>query len=190
THVVCRGMGEPLANYRPTITALRRLHDEMGLSWRRLTISTVGIIPGIKRLADEGIAVNLALSLHAANDTLRDELVPINRRYPLAALTDACRAYIDKTGRRLSLEWAVIAGVNNRPEDAEQLAVFALPLGAHVNLIALNETEGYHAPGRPRAAEFAARLRALGVNATVRATRGREIAAACGQLAGATGRAR
>jgi 23S rRNA (adenine2503-C2)-methyltransferase len=190
THVVFMGMGEPLANYDQTLAALRRLHEHMGISARRLTISTVGIIPGIRRLAEEGLAVNLAVSLHAANDARRDELVPINRRYPLAQLAEACRDYIDKTGRRLSLEWAVIGGVNDGAVDADELAAFARPLGAHVNLIPLNETAGYQAPGRPRAAGFRALLKARGVNATVRVTRGNEIAAACGQLAGSTKTAR
>jgi 23S rRNA (adenine2503-C2)-methyltransferase len=185
THVVCMGMGEPLANYDQTLLALRRLHDEMGISWRRLTISTVGIVPGIRRLTAEGIPVNLALSLHAANDTLRDELVPINRRYPLARVAEACAEYVATSGRRLSLEWAVIGGVNDRPQDADELAQFARPLGAHVNLIALNQTAGYRAPGPAHATRFRARLRALGVNATLRRTRGNEIDAACGQLAGA-----
>jgi 23S rRNA (adenine2503-C2)-methyltransferase len=187
THVVFMGMGEPLANYDNTVAAVRRIHDEIGISARRLTVSTVGIVPGIRRLADEGIPVTLAVSLHAANDELRNELIPINRRYPLAALAEACACYVKKTGRRLSLEWAVIGGVNDRPQDAIELAAFARPLGAHVNLIPLNATDGYRAPGRPRAAEFRARLARLGVNATVRVTRGAEIAAACGQLAG-TGR--
>jgi 23S rRNA (adenine2503-C2)-methyltransferase len=185
THVVFMGMGEPLSNYDQTLSAVRRLHDDMGISARRLTISTIGIVPGIRRLSAEGIPVNLAVSLHAANDELRDELVPINRRYPLAVLAEACADYIEATGRRLSLEWAVIGGVNDRAQDAAELAEFARPLGAHVNLIPLNETDGYRAPGTPRAAEFRSRLSRLGVNATVRRTRGAEIAAACGQLAGA-----
>ncbi len=127
THVVFMGMGEPLANYDQTLAAVRRLHDEMGISWRRLTLSTVGIVPGIKRLGSEGLPVNLAVSLHAANDALRDELVPINRRYPLAVLAEACAGYVAETGRRLSLEWAVIGGVNDRPQDADELAAFARP---------------------------------------------------------------
>jgi 23S rRNA (adenine2503-C2)-methyltransferase len=184
THVVFMGMGEPLANYNQTLRALRSLHDDMGLSARRLTVSTVGIVPGIRRLATEGLPVNLAVSLHAANDQLRDELVPINRRYPLAMLAEACAGYVQKTGRRLSLEWAVIGGVNDRAQDAEELARFAGPLRAHVNLIPLNETDGYRASARPRAAEFRSRLRQLGVNATLRRTRGAAIEAACGQLAG------
>ena len=184
THVVFMGMGEPLSNYDQTLLAVRRLHDDMGISARRLTISTVGIVPGIRRLSAEGIPVNLAVSLHAANDELRDELVPINRRYPLAVLAEACADYVEATGRRLSLEWAVIGGVNDRAQDAAELAEFARPLGAHVNLIPLNETDGYRALAAPRAAEFRSRLGRLGVNATVRVTRGAEIAAACGQLAG------
>jgi 23S rRNA (adenine2503-C2)-methyltransferase len=184
THVVFMGMGEPLANYNQTMAAVRHLKDDMGLSARRLTVSTVGIVPGIRKLAQEGIPINLAVSLHAANDELRNELVPINRRYPLAVLAEACATYVEETGRRLSVEWAVIGGVNDRASDAEELAAFVRPLGAHVNLIPLNETDGYRSPGRPRAAEFRSRLRQLGVNATVRVTRGAEIAAACGQLAG------
>jgi 23S rRNA (adenine2503-C2)-methyltransferase len=184
THVVFMGMGEPLANYNHTLGALRRLQAEMGISARRLTVSTVGIVPGIRRLARELLPVNLAVSLHAANDTLRDELVPINRRYPLSALGEACAQYVAATRRRLSLEWAVIGGVNDRESDAMELAAFARPLGAHVNLIPLNATDGYHAPGRPRARQFRSLLTELGVNATVRRTRGAEIDAACGQLAG------
>jgi 23S rRNA (adenine2503-C2)-methyltransferase len=186
SNVVFMGMGEPLANFGAVWGALRRLHDDVGLSARHLTISTVGIVPGIDRLAAEPLPVNLAVSLHAANDELRDRLVPINRRYPLGLLAAACRRYVEASGRRLSLEWACIDGVNDRGADAVELADFAVPLRAHVNLIPLNPTPGYAAAGSPRAAvdAFAARLRRLGVNTTVRATRGVEIDAACGQLAG------
>jgi 23S rRNA (adenine2503-C2)-methyltransferase len=191
THVVFMGMGEPLANYDATWGAVRRLHDDVGLSARRLTISTVGIVPGIRRLAGEDLPVNLAVSLHAADDALRDELVPINRRYPLADLARACDEYVSATHRRLSLEWALMAGVNDRPVDAARLAGFARPLGAHVNLIPLNPTPGFGVPGASPAAVRAFRdaLRGNGVNVTVRRPRGRGIAAACGQLAGHAGSA-
>ena len=108
------GMGEPLANYDPTWAAVERLHADLGLSARHLTVSTVGIVPGIRRLAAEALPVNLAVSLHAADDELRDELVPINRRYPLSTLMDACAGYLQAKGRRLSFEWALIDGVNDR----------------------------------------------------------------------------
>jgi 23S rRNA (adenine2503-C2)-methyltransferase len=185
SNVVFMGMGEPLANYDRVWAAVTRLHGEMGLSARRLTLSTVGIVPGIRRLATETLPVNLALSLHAANDSLRNELVPVNRRYPIAALAEACAAYVAASGRRLSIEWALIDGVNDRDSDAVELADFARPLGAHVNLIPLNPTPGYAVVGSPpsRVRRFRDQLDALGVNATVRQTRGVEIDAACGQLA-------
>ena len=143
SNIVFMGMGEPLANYDRVWGAVTRLHGDMGLSARHLTLSTVGIVPGIRRLAAETLPVNLAVSLHAANDTLRDELVPINRRYPLAMLAGACADYVAASGRRLSIEWAMIDGVNDRDSDAAELAAFARPLGAHVNLIPLNPTPGY-----------------------------------------------
>jgi 23S rRNA (adenine2503-C2)-methyltransferase len=185
SNVVFMGMGEPFANYDRVWAAVRRLHDDLGLSARHLTLSTVGIVPGIRRLATEDLPVNLAVSLHAANDTLRDELVPVNRRYPLAELTAACREYLAAKGRRLSFEWALIDGVNDRPSDAAELAAVAKPLHAHVNLIPLNPTPGFLARGtRPAGVRaFRDRLHALGVNATVRRTRGTTIDAACGQLA-------
>jgi 23S rRNA (adenine2503-C2)-methyltransferase len=184
SNVVLMGMGEPMANYDRVWPAIERMHDDMGLSARHITISTVGIVPGIRRLAKEALPVNLAVSLHAANDTLRDELVPINRRYPLAELVDACRDYLAAKGRRLSFEWALIAGTNDRPVDAIELATLAQPLGAHVNLIPLNPTPGYATPGTPPAGvrAFRDQLRASGVNATVRQNRGTDIDAACGQL--------
>ena len=185
SNVVFMGMGEPLANYDQVWAAIVRLHGEMGLSARHLTLSTVGIVPGIRRLAGESLPVNLAVSLHAANDALRDELVPINRRYPVALLAEACAAYVAASGRRLSIEWAMIDGVNDRESDAAELSAFARPLGAHVNLIPLNPTPGYgvvgSSPGQVR--RFRDQLASLGTNATIRVTRGVEIDAACGQLA-------
>jgi 23S rRNA (adenine2503-C2)-methyltransferase len=185
SNVVFMGMGEPLANYDRVWGAVVRLQGDMGLSARHLTLSTVGIVPGIRRLSKETLPVNLAVSLHAANDALRDELVPINRRYPLGALADACADYVAATGRRLSVEWALIDGVNDRGSDAAELAGIARPLGAHVNLIPLNPTPGYPVVGSPpaRVRGFRDELTALGVNATVRITRGVDIDAACGQLA-------
>jgi 23S rRNA (adenine2503-C2)-methyltransferase len=185
SNVVFMGMGEPLANYDRVWAAVERLHAEMGLSARHLTLSTVGLVPGIRRLAGETLPVNLAVSLHAANDELRNELVPINRRYPLATLAAACADYVAASGRRLSIEWALIHGVNDRPQDVAELAAFARPLAAHVNLIPLNPTPGYavmgSSPARVRA--FKDELTAHGVNATIRVTRGADIDAACGQLA-------
>jgi 23S rRNA (adenine2503-C2)-methyltransferase len=185
SNVVFMGMGEPLANYDRTWTAIERLHHDVGLSARHLTISTVGMVPGIRRLTRETLPVNLAVSLHAANDRLRNTLVPLNRRYPLAVLVEVCRQYLTARGRRLSFEWALIAGINDRPSDATELAELARPLGAHVNLIPLNPTPGYPMRGSPPPAvrRFRDLLVALGVNATVRRNRGTDIDAACGQLA-------
>jgi 23S rRNA (adenine2503-C2)-methyltransferase len=190
SNVVFMGMGEPLANYDRVWGAVVRLHGDMGLSARHLTLSTVGIVPGIRRLAAETLPVNLAVSLHAANDVLRDELVPINRRYPLEMLAEACTDYVRASGRRLSIEWAMIDNVNDRSSDAAELASFARPLGAHVNLIPLNPTPGYPVVGssREQVRGFRDQLVALGVNATIRVTRGAEIDAACGQLAAASRR--
>jgi len=186
SNVVFMGMGEPLANYDATWRAVERFHADLGLSARHLTVSTVGIVPGIRRLATEALPVNLAVSLHAADDALRDELVPINKRYPLSTLMDACAGYLQAKGRRLSFEWALIDGVNDRDRDADLLVERSrgLPLPAHVNLIPLNPTPGYPVRGTParRVREFRDRLRAGGVNATIRRTRGTEIDAACGQL--------
>ncbi|CAB4983536.1 unannotated protein [freshwater metagenome] len=167
--------------------SVERIHGAIGLSARHLTISTVGLIPGIRALAQRSLPVNLAVSLHAANDTLRDELVPINKRYPIDELMKACAEYLDAKGRRLSFEWALIDGVNDRPSDAAELAAlcrrFRLP--AHVNLIPLNPTPGYPTVGSPKSKvqAFHTQLIDLGVNATVRRNRGTDIDAACGQLA-------
>jgi 23S rRNA (adenine2503-C2)-methyltransferase len=186
-NVVFMGMGEPLANYDRVWPAVVRIHDDLGLSARHLTLSTVGLVPGIRRLAAEELPVNLAVSLHAANDELRNELVPINKRYPLTVLTGACADYLRAKGRRLSFEWALIDGTNDRLSDARELAELArsLPLPAHVNLIPLNPTPGYRTRGTSAdgVRRFRQRLEDLGVNATVRRNRGTDIDAACGQLA-------
>jgi 23S rRNA (adenine2503-C2)-methyltransferase len=184
SNVVFMGMGEPLANFDAVWGAVERIHGALGLSARHLTISTVGLVPGIERLTDAPLPVNLAVSLHAANDELRDELVPINRRYPIARLLRACEAYVAATHRRLSFEWALIDGVNDHDRDAVELAGAARAVRAHVNLIPLNPTPGYAVRGTPaeRVRAFRQRLEDLGVNATVRRNRGTEIDAACGQL--------
>ena len=192
SNVVFMGMGEPLANEAAVWGAVERLHGDLGLSARHLTISTVGIVPGIRRLAERRLPVTLAVSLHAANDALRNELVPINRRYDLDNLLGACADFLAVSGRRISFEWALIDGVNDRPSDAVELAALCRRLrpSAHVNLIPLNPTPGWPTRGTPpaRVAEFRDRLHSLGVNATVRRNRGTDIDAACGQLAAATPR--
>jgi 23S rRNA (adenine2503-C2)-methyltransferase len=195
SNVVFMGMGEPLANYKAVLGAVRRMTDPqpdgLGLSQRSVTVSTVGVVPGIRRLQEEDLQVTLALSLHAPDDELRDTLVPINQRFPVAEVLDTAFGYARHTGRRLSIEYALMSGVNDQPERADLLAARLRERGrrlVHVNLIPLNPT-----PGSPWTAstpeaerEFVRRLRAAGVTTTVRDTRGREIAGACGQLA-ATG---
>ncbi len=184
SNVVFMGMGEPMANFDAVWGAVERFQGDIGISARHLTISTVGIVPGIRRLADASLPVNLAVSLHAANDALRNELVPINRRYDLDALAAACDDYVHRTHRRLSFEWALIDGVNDRPSDAVELAAYARDRRAHVNLIPLNPTPGYPTRGTPPdgVRRFRDHLVALGTNATVRRNRGTDIDAACGQL--------
>lgn len=188
TNVVFMGMGEPLANYKVTVATLRRLHEHRAMSARHLTVSTVGVAPAIERLAAEGLPLTLAVSLHAANDAARDELVPLNKRYPLSRLYEACENWIATTSRRLSFEWALIDGVNDTDQAMRELAEYARPLRAHVNVIPLNPTPGYLVRGSSsrRVHEFRQGLEDLGVNVTVRNTRGRSIDAACGQLANVT----
>ena len=188
SNVVFMGMGEPLANYKVTVDAVRRLHDYRGLSARHLTVSTVGVAPAIERLAREGLPLTLAVSLHAANNDTRNELVPLNRRYPLERLHEACVTWIATTSRRLSFEWALIDGVNDTDQALDELADYADSLRAHVNLIPLNPTPGYLVRGSSseRVRAFRDGLEARGINVTVRHTRGRSIDAACGQLASVT----
>ena len=184
SNVVFMGMGEPLANYDATWSAVRRIHEDIGLSARHITMSTVGLIPGIRRMATEELPISLAVSLHAATDELRNELVPINKRYPIAELADACQEYVDASGRRLSFEWALIDGVNDSEEQARALAELCARLRAHVNLIPLNPTPGYPTIGTPAEGvrAFQRWLQDCGTNATVRRNRGTDIDAACGQL--------
>ena len=185
TNIVFMGMGEPMANYDNMMAAVNRLHHAIGISARKITISTVGIVPGIRRLTQEPLQLNLAVSLHSANDVRRNELVPMNKRYPLSALGDACMEYVETTNRRLSFEWALIDGVNDSDRDIKELVAYARPLKAHVNLIPLNPTPGYLVRGtsKERVQEFFSALNEQGIMTTVRNTRGSEIAAACGQLA-------
>jgi len=185
-NVVFMGMGEPLNNATRVFEAVRLLNDprRLGIGARHITISTSGVVPGIDRMIAELPQVNLAISLHAADDTLRDELVPINRKWPIAAVIAAGRRFAAETGRRVSLEYVLIDGVNDRPDQAERLAGVAAGWLSHVNLIPLNPTPGSRWSGTPEAgiSTFSAILHAAGVPVTVRDTRGREIDAACGQL--------
>lgn len=184
TNVVFMGMGEPLANYPRLREAIRLMVEEVGMSARSLTVSTVGVVPGIRRLADDPWPVKLAVSLHASDDDLRSRLVPLNRRYPLAEVEKAAAYFFEKKRRRISLEWTMIRDVNDHLSQAEGLAAIARRLRAHVNLIALNPTpRSTDLPSTPEVIRgFAATLRSRGVNVTVRDTRGTQIDAACGQL--------
>lgn len=184
TNIVFMGMGEPLANYNRVREAIRRMIEVMGISARSITVSTVGMVPGIRRLADEPWPVYLAVSLHAADDELRTSLVPINKRYPIAELEEAAWEYFEKKGRRISIEWTMMDGVNDTLDQADKLASIARRLRAHVNLIALNPTplSEARASTQLHIEEFADALKRRGVNVTVRDTRGRDIDAACGQL--------
>ena len=192
SNIVFMGMGEPLANYSRVLAAVRRIiaapPGGFGISARSVTVSTVGLAPAIRKLADERLNVTLALSLHAPDDELRDTLVPVNNRWKVSEVLDAARYYADVTGRRVSIEYALIRDVNDQPWRADLLGKRlhgALGALAHVNLIPLNPTPGseWDASPKPVEREFVRRVRERGVSCTVRDTRGREIAAACGQLA-------
>lgn len=188
-NVVLMGQGEPLHNYDAVLKAVDILVDQKGVSLAasRITLSTVGLVPGIRRLADEGRSVSLAVSLHGATEEERLALVPVARRWPLAELMDACRDYTARTGGRIFFEWTLIEGKNDSPAHAAALARLLAGQKAQVNLIPLNPTDGYAgAPARPAHAKaFQAVLREAGIPSTVRQRRGIDIAAGCGQLAGA-----
>jgi 23S rRNA (adenine2503-C2)-methyltransferase len=187
TNVVLMGMGEPFHNYESTMDAIDRMNhpDGMNLGARRFTISTVGLVPLIRRFANERRQVNLAVSLHAAEDSLRSSMLPINHKYPLEVLIQTCREYVEKTHRRITFEWALIRDVNDSPEQAHQLANLLKGLICHVNVIPLNPTPGYEgqATTKQRAREFHETLEKHGIPCTIRIRRGIEIQAGCGQLA-------
>ena len=182
THVVYMGMGEPLANVDAVLRSLAVLTERAGIGARRITVSTSGVVPGIDALADSGLPVTLAISLHASDDALRDRLVPLNRAHDLSAVTAAGARYAARTGRRLTLEWCLIGGINDSVEQAAGLRRIARELHAHVNVIPMNHIDGspWGPPDASVARRFLAELR--GVRTTVRDTRGADSDAACGQL--------
>ena len=192
TNIVFMGMGEPLANYKRVLDAVRKITqlapNGFGISMRNVTVSTVGFAPIIRKLADEGLSVTLAVSLHTPDDELRDELVPINNRFKVSEVLDAARYYADQTGRRVSIEYALIRDINDQGWRADLLGKKlhrALGSRVHVNVIPLNPTPGskWDASPKEQQDEFVRRVQEQGVPCTVRDTRGNEIAAACGQLA-------
>jgi 23S rRNA (adenine2503-C2)-methyltransferase len=191
TNVVVMGMGEPFHNYDNTMAAIDRLNDPEGYNFgaRRFTISTVGLVPTIRRFAEEKRQVNLAISLHAADDALRSSMMPINKKHNIGAILAACREYVKSTGRRITFEWALIYEVNDTPEQAHKLAVLLRGLLCHVNVIPLNPTQGYagRETTRQRAEAFKAILEQAGVPCTIRIRRGTDIRAGCGQLASRVG---
>jgi 23S rRNA (adenine2503-C2)-methyltransferase len=186
SNIVFMGMGEPFDNYESVLKAIRILNDQDGLviGARHITISTSGVIPGIERLAGEGLQVELSVSLHAPDNELRDRLMPINRRYPLKDLLEACRRYADGTRRIVTFEYTLIGGVNDSRHQAELLVRLLKPLSARVNLIPLSPVQGYsgEAPAPQAADMFIKVLEQAGINVTLRASKGGEIEAACGQL--------
>jgi 23S rRNA (adenine2503-C2)-methyltransferase len=186
TNLVLMGMGEPFANYSALIGALDRLSDPIGYNFgaRRITVSTVGLVPMIERFAQERSQVNLAVSLHAATNELRASMLPINKRYPLEVLIPACRAYTESTHRRISFEWAMIEGVNDTPAQARALVQLIKGMLCHVNLIPLNPTHGYDgaASTRERIAAFRVILDEAHIANSLRIRRGIDIHAGCGQL--------
>jgi len=185
SNVVFMGMGEPMANFPIVLRSLKRIMNDLQIGARNITVSTIGLIPQMNNLAKEKLQIGLAVSLHAANDELRTELIPINKRYPLKDLVVACKNYRELTGRRVSFEWAMIEDTNDSDTDAIQLAEIATEANAHVNLIPLNPTPGWPTKGssKQQINTFVEILEDEGVNVTVRKNRGVEISAACGQLA-------
>ena len=193
SHIVLMGMGEPLLNYDATLKAIRILNAECGVAMRHITLSTVGIVPNIDRLAQENLQLTLAVSLHAPNDALRTRLVPVNKTYPLERLMASCRNYARHTGRRLTFEYVLLRGVNDEPEHARELSILLRGMGAAVNVIPYNPTtvaEPFGRPEQARIAVFRQVLENAGIVVTQRKERGRQIAAACGQLVTEAARSR
>lgn len=188
SNVVIMGQGEPLLNYEAVLKAIRIMNDRKGMEIgaRHITISTCGIIPGILKLAGESLQINLAVSLHATDDSLRDYLMPINKRYPLRQLLEACRSYINRTGRRITFEYTMIEGINDRPGDLKNLIVALSGLICHVNLIPFNPVpnSNFKRSHPSRTMEFLEALNEAGLETTVRKEKGTALAAACGQLQG------
>lgn len=186
SNVVVMGTGEPLDNYDNLIRFIRLLTDENGLniSQRNITVSTCGLVPYINRLADEGLQITLALSLHATTDEKRKQLMPIANRYHIAELMDACQDYFEKTGRRITLEYSLVGGVNDTNEDAQQLIALARPLCCHVNLIPVNpiKERDFVQSENGRIEAFKNKLEKNRINVTIRREMGRDIDGACGQL--------
>jgi 23S rRNA (adenine2503-C2)-methyltransferase len=187
SNIVVMGMGEPFHNYDNTMAAIDRLNNAQGfnLGARRFTISTVGLVPMIKRFSQEKRQINLAISLHAADDSLRLSMLPVNKRYGIDELLEACHEYVENTGRRITFEWALINGVNDTPEQARKLGLRLKGLLCHVNAIPLNPTKGYAGASttRERALKFKEILENAGIPCTIRIHRGIDIEAGCGQLA-------
>jgi len=186
TNVVFMGMGEPMNNYAAVVGAIRRWADSRTLNFspRRVTISTIGLVPYVERLSEEGLPVNLAISLHAPDDDLRSSMIPVNRKYPIAAIIAAAKAHSERTGRRTSYEYVLLEGVNDSLEQARRLARLVNHRLSHVNLIPMNRIEGspLAPPSKARSQAFQAILQEAGISTTIRATRGLDIDAACGQL--------
>ena len=186
SHVVVMGMGEPLDNYDATVRFIRMISDENGqnISQRNLTVSTCGLVPQMRRLADERLSITLAVSLHAPDDELRKGIMPIAKRYGMEELIDACRYYFDITGRRVTFEYSLIQGVNDSDECAKKLGRLISGMGSHINLIPVNPVRetGYESPGADAARAFKNKLEKYGINVTIRREMGRDIEGACGQL--------
>lgn len=188
SHVVFMGMGEPLLNLDSVVTSLKLLHDEVGLSYRHLTVSTVGIVPQIDKLAELKLPIHLALSLHSPVDEIRDRLMPVNRRWPVEEVMNSMRRYAGATGRKITIEYLLLGGLTDTPEQASKLAGLLRGIPSVVNVIPFNfvaTEEGFKRPERSAVRLFKAELEKRGINVTERVERGHDIAAACGQLAGA-----